>query len=47
METLGRFGHFKIGGKVIRTAKYADDFVLLAEEESVLQGVNDRLIDIG
>jgi len=30
METLGWFGHFKIGGKLIRTVKYADELVLLA-----------------
>jgi len=33
------FGDFKIGGLVIRTAKYADDLVLLAQEEPVLQGM--------
>jgi hypothetical protein len=27
--------------------KYADDLVLLAKEEMVLQGMIDRLIDIG
>jgi hypothetical protein len=27
--------------------KYADDLVLLAREEKVLQGVVDRLIEIG
>jgi hypothetical protein len=40
------FGDFKIG-QVIRTLKYADDLVLLAKEETVLQGVIDRLIDNG
>jgi hypothetical protein len=34
-------------GKAIRTAKYADDLVLLAREEKVLQGVVDRLSEIG
>jgi hypothetical protein len=37
-EALERFGDFKIGGQVIRTVKYADDLVLLAKEETVLQG---------
>jgi hypothetical protein len=36
-EALKGFGDFKIGGQVIRTVKYADDLVLLAEEETVLQ----------
>ena len=40
------FGDFK-RGQVIRTLKYADDLVLLAKEEKVLQGVIDRLISIG
>ena len=46
-DATERFGDFKIGGQVIRTLKYADDLVLLAKEETVLQGVIDRLIDIG
>jgi hypothetical protein len=41
------FGDFKIGGQVIRTVKYADDLVLLAWEEKVLQGMVDRLSEIG
>jgi hypothetical protein len=36
-----------MGGKLIGTAKYADCLVLLAKEETVLQGVIDRLIEIG
>ena len=32
---------------MIRTVKYADDHVLLAKEETVLQGMIDRLIEIG
>ena len=36
-------GDFKIGGKIIRTVKQADDLVLLAMEETVLQGMTDRL----
>jgi hypothetical protein len=46
-EALQGFGDFKIGGQVIRTVKYADDLVLLAREETVLQGMVDRLIEIG
>jgi hypothetical protein len=41
-ESLEGFGDFKIGGQVIRTVKYADDLVLLAKEEMVLQGVVDK-----
>jgi hypothetical protein len=33
---LEGFGDFKIGGKVIRTVKYADDLVLLAKEETAI-----------
>jgi hypothetical protein len=46
-EALEGFGDFKIGGQVIGTVRYADDLVLLAREEKVLQGVVDRLIEIG
>jgi hypothetical protein len=46
-EALEGFGDFKIGGQVIRTVKYADDLVLLARKENVLQGTVDRLIEIG
>jgi hypothetical protein len=46
-EALEGSGDFKIGGQVIRTVKYADDIVLLAKEETVLQGMIDRLIEIG
>ena len=44
---LERFGDFKIGGKIIHTVKYADDLVLLAKEEKVLQDTIDKLIEIG
>jgi hypothetical protein len=46
-EALEGFGGFKIGGQVIRTVKYADDLVLLAREEKVLQGMVDRVNEIG
>jgi predicted nucleotidyltransferase len=46
-EALEGFGDFKIGGQVIRTVEYADYLVLLAREEKVLQGMVDRLIEIG
>jgi hypothetical protein len=41
------FGDLKIGGQIITTVKYADDLVLLAKEEMVLQDVIDKLIEIG
>ena len=46
-ETLERFRDIKRGGQVILTVKYTDDFVLLAKEETVLQGVTDRLTETG
>jgi hypothetical protein len=45
-EALEGFGDFKIGGQVIHTVKYADELVLLAWEENVLQGMIDRIIEI-
>jgi hypothetical protein len=46
-EALEGFGDLKIGGQVIHTVKYADDLVLLAREEKVLQDMVDRLSEIG
>jgi hypothetical protein len=37
------FGDSEVGGPV----KYTDEVVLLAKEESVLQGMIDRVIEIG
>jgi hypothetical protein len=42
-EAVEGFGDFKI----IHTVKYADDLVLLAEEEKVLHDMIDKLIEIG
>jgi hypothetical protein len=42
---INRTAGLKTGGRVIRSVKYADDLVLLAKEETVLQGVIDRLIE--
>ena len=36
-----------MGGQIIHTVKYADDFVLLAKEETVLKDMIDKLIEIG
>ena len=38
---------FKIGGQIIQTVKYTDELVLMAKEETVLQGIIDKLIEIG
>jgi hypothetical protein len=40
-EVLVWFWDFKIGGQLIHTVKSADDFVLLAKEEAVLQDMNE------
>jgi hypothetical protein len=45
-EAAEGFGDFKIG-QVIRTMKYADNLVLLSEEKAVLQGIIERLNEIG
>jgi hypothetical protein len=41
-EALEGFGDFNIGGQIIHTVKYADDLVLLAKEEKVLQDMTDN-----
>ena len=35
------------GGQIIQTVKYTDDLVLMAKEETVLQGMIDNLIETG
>jgi len=45
-EAVEGFGDFKIRGHIIHTVKYADDLVLLAKEETVLQNVIDKLIEM-
>jgi hypothetical protein len=46
-EALEGFGNFKIGGHIVHTMKYADDLLLLAKEEKVLQDIVDKLTEIG
>jgi len=46
-EALDGLGDFNIGGQIIQTVKYADNLVLIAKEETVLQGMIDKLIEIG
>ena len=43
-DALEGVGDFKTG-QLIRIVKYADDLVQLAKEETVLQGMIDRLIE--
>ena len=42
-EALDGLGDFNIGGKIIQTVKYAEDLVLTTKEETVLQGMIDKL----
>ena len=41
-EAMDGFGDFNIGGKIIQTVKCADDLVLMAKEETVLQSMIDK-----
>jgi hypothetical protein len=43
---LKDLGDFEIGRQIIHTVKYAGEFLLLAEEEKVLQDMSDKLIEI-
>jgi hypothetical protein len=42
-----KFRDLQIAGKKLRTLQYADDFVLLVREESVLQGIVNTITEIG
>jgi hypothetical protein len=46
-EALERLRDFKLNGQIIHTVIYADDLVLLAKEEKVLEDMIDKLIEIG
>jgi RNA-directed DNA polymerase len=46
-EAVEGLGDFKVGGQIISTMRYADDLVLLAKEETVLQNMIDKLIEVG
>jgi hypothetical protein len=37
----------KVGGKLIYMMRYADDLGLLAKEETILQSMIDKLIEVG
>jgi hypothetical protein len=45
-EALEGVGDYKVGGHIISTMRYADDLVLLAKEETVLQSMIDKLIEV-
>ena len=45
-EVLEGFEDFKIGEQILLNVKYGGELVLLAEEEMVLQGTIERLIDV-
>jgi len=42
-----RLGDFNFGGQVIQNVKYADDLVLKAKEETVVQGMIGILTETG
>jgi len=47
-EALDGLGDFEVGwGQIIQTVKYTDDLVLMAKEETVLQGMINKLIETG
>jgi hypothetical protein len=46
-KTLEGLGDFKIAGPIIHTVEYLDELVLLAKEETVLQDMIDKVIEIG
>ena len=46
-EALDGLGDFNIGRQIIQTVKNADGLVLIAKEKTVLQGMIDKLIEIG
>jgi hypothetical protein len=46
-KALEGCGDFKIGGQVICTLRYADDLVQFGKKERGLQGMTERLIEIG
>jgi hypothetical protein len=46
-EALEGLGGFKVGGQIISTVRYADGLVLLAKEETILQSMIDKLIEVG
>jgi uncharacterized membrane protein len=46
-EALECLGDFEVLGQIIIMVRYADDLVLLAMEETVLQSMIDNVIEVG
>jgi hypothetical protein len=46
-KSLEVLGDFKVGGQIISTVRYADDLVLLAKEETIIQSIIDKVIEVG
>jgi hypothetical protein len=46
-KALEGFGDFRVGREIICSMKYADERELLAKDETAIQGIIDRLIEIG
>jgi hypothetical protein len=46
-EAFEGLGDFEVGGQIISMVRYADDLVLLAKEETILQSMIDKLIEVG
>jgi hypothetical protein len=46
-EALDGLGDFKVGEQIIRTVRYVHNLLLLAREETVLQIMIDKLIEVG
>jgi predicted nucleotidyltransferase len=46
-EALEGLGDFKVGGQIISMVRYADDLVLLAKEETIVQSMIDKLTEVG
>jgi hypothetical protein len=46
-DVLEGLGDFKVLGEATDTVKYAVELLMLAEEETVIQGVTERLTDVG
>ena len=44
---LNGFDSFDSRGQLIGTVRYTDEFVIVGEEEAVLQGMVDRVIEVG
>jgi predicted nucleotidyltransferase len=45
-EALECLGDIEVGGQIISMVRYADDLVLLAKEETILQNMIDKLIQV-